>query len=167
MALYASIGLWAYETAWFRKHSDPPAITDVGRGSKLSSNVYVASITMMSTLIPFVSYFVHASAWAQWLSVGGAAALQCAIVLEGDAHGRAHSNFLLVAGLCLGAWFWQLYAEGLLSPTSAPYFYMIGAMFFGLYSIRQSAKLRTLFVLGEYGLILLFILALRTLHCSA
>jgi len=118
---------------------------------------------MMSTLIPFCSHTAGASEFGTWLSVVGTAALQMGIVLEGDAYGHLHSKFLLIAGLCLAAWFGQLYVEGILSTATAPYFYLIAASFAGLYTIRQSKKLRTIFVVGEYILILFFILSLGTL----
>jgi hypothetical protein len=134
-------------------HSDPPAITDLGRKSKLSANLYIASITMMSTLIPFISYFAKQSTFMNWLAAAGAASLQGAVVFEGDAYGQIHSNLLLLAGIILGTWLFHL-------NISNSMLGLICGMFLLLYNIRQSKKLRTLFVLGEYSLVLIFVLTI-------
>ena len=152
-ALYYAIVQYSIETDWFSTHTDPPAITDLGRKSKLSANIYIASITMMSTLIPFVSYFAKQTYMMNCIAAIGAASLQAAVVFEGDAYGQIHSNLLLFAGLVLGLWLFHLH----LSDSMLAF---ICSMFLFLYLIRQSKKLRTLFVLGEYALVLIFVIAI-------
>lgn len=88
-----------------------------------------------------------------WVAGAGAACLQGAVVFEGDAYGQIHSNLLLLAGIILGTWLFHLQISNSMLGC-------ICGMFVVLYNIRQSKKLRTLFVVGEYILVLLFVIAL-------
>ena len=159
-SLYYAIFQYSKETDWFLTHSDPPAITDLGRKTKLSANLYIASITMMSTLIPFISYFVGQNTFSNFIAASGAASLQAAVVFEGDFYGKIHSNFLLIAGVLLSVWLFHLYSENIISDKII---YFLCAVFYALYCIRQSKTYRTLFVLGEYLLVFIFALFMCTL----
>lgn len=125
----------------------PPALTELGRGSDLHANVFVASITALAICIPIASALITTSRGSNTLALAAAAALIACAIFEGDKYGREHAISVLVAGAAMAAW---LAREG--GPIRAQCI-ALGALFFGAWCIRTRQEVRALFVAAEYILV--------------
>lgn len=125
----------------------PPALTELGRGSDLHANVFVASITALAICIPIASAMITGNQTSNVLSLVAAASLIACAIFEGDKFGREHAISVLVAGAAMAAW---LAREG--GPIRMQCV-ALGALFFGAWCIRTRQEVRALFVAAEYVLV--------------
>jgi hypothetical protein len=164
------------ENPKFREQFDrPPALTDLGRGSSLANNLYVASITLAASLAIMLT---HQHAKSQTLlgialPIVSAGGFITTAVMEGNLKCHEHAGGLIVGVTALAIWA-CFYGPSLFVPQNfrlTAVFTSLIVYFIYLYQIRKRSnaiEVQRRFVWGEYyifflGLPLLIVTVKTTL----